>query len=106
MTATPRPWKVRELPAQKYVEIVAGDNQLVVTIDNIDRDPSVLSDAALIVKAVNTHDRAKAALQTISGMIGDAVDRKIREGRLPNVAALLQTIQDTADNTLAEIGDD
>ncbi len=42
------------------------------------------------------------ALRSIIDMIEDAVDRKIRTGRMPNTAHLLSTILDTAREALSE----
>ena len=40
------------------------------------------------------------ALIAIDGMIGDAIDKKIRTGRMPSIGNLLSTIQDTAVHAL------
>lgn len=37
-----------------------------------------------------------SSLRAIEDIIGEAIDHKIRTGRMPNIGALLSTIQDTA----------
>lgn len=44
----------------------------------------------------------RRALESISDMIDDVVDQKIMTGRMPNTAAFLQAILDTAQGTLEE----
>lgn len=44
----------------------------------------------------------RIALEAIEGMIGDAIDQKIRTGRMPPIGGLLSTIQDTATAALHE----
>lgn len=62
-------------------------------------DSQGMADARLIAAAPLMHSELTAAavsLQSIADMIDEAINTKIRTGRLPNVAPLLQTILDTA----------
>lgn len=44
----------------------------------------------------------RRALQSITDAIDEAVNTKIRTGRMPKIGALLSEIQDTANSALAE----
>lgn len=46
---------------------------------------------------------AIAALEAIDRIVGEAVDQKIRTGRLPPFGKLLSEIQDTAHAALQEV---
>jgi hypothetical protein len=46
---------------------------------------------------------AVVALEAIEQLVGDAVDKKIRTGRLPPLGKLLSEIQDTAHAALEEV---
>lgn len=69
MTATPRPWRVRETgtlqvwgPGKRWVATVMqpdGDNGLAPT------DPESRANAALICRAVNAHDELVALLSAL-----------------------------------------
>ena len=69
MTATPRPWRVRETgtlqvwgPGKRWVATVMqpdADNGLAPT------DPEARANAALIVRAVNAHDELVALVQQV-----------------------------------------
>ena len=58
--ATPRPWKVHENKVYEGLSINDGR-----TITVCDSAPRGRADAALIVRAVNTLDEAKAVLHTL-----------------------------------------
>ena len=90
MTHTPIPWKLDAKPTD-YPQAVASSDGTVVAITGNDR-----ANAAFIVRAVNSHADLLAALESIVGIIADAVDQRIRSGRLPPIAGLLSSIEDTA----------
>lgn len=52
---------------------------------------------------VEQRDRLAETLRTIVGLVDDAVDHKIHNGRMPPIGALLSTIQDTAQTELATV---
>ena len=99
MTATPRPWIVNSVTrrgtGQSYFVVIAdeegndADRLALVPVANPDSYEQELERAALIVKAVNTHERAKDAMQSLINNNGTGA----MEWAIKNAKALLADME-------------